>query len=135
MAPTSREVERCKADSPGLARKEVAAHLLAYNLIRGIMAEAARGEGIASRRLSLKGPLHTGRQSGAVHLDDPQRIERDLPRLVSLIGRKHVGDRPDRYQRRAVKRQPKPYPFLRMTRKREGRGSKGSDPLERSLTL
>jgi hypothetical protein len=38
--------------------------------------------------------------------------------LVSLIGKKRVGDRPDRYEPRAVKRRPKPYPLLRMTRKK-----------------
>ena len=48
--------------SPEMVRKEVAAHLLAYNLIRGVMAEAARGEGIEPRRLSFKGSLHTVRE-------------------------------------------------------------------------
>jgi Transposase DDE domain len=104
--------------SPEMVRKEVAAHLLAYNLIRGVMAEAARGEGIRPRRLSFKGSLHTVREFEASHLYDPGRIERDLPRLVSLIGRKRVGDRPDRYEPRAVKRRPKPHPLLRMPRRK-----------------
>ena len=104
--------------SPEMVRKEVAAHLLAYNLIRGIMAEAARVEGIAPRRLSLKGSLHTVREFEAAHLYDPERIERDLPRLVGLIGKKRVGDRPDRYEPRAVKRRPKPHPLLRMPRRK-----------------
>jgi hypothetical protein len=105
-----------RAKSPGMVRKEVAAHLLAYNLIRGVMAAAARGGGIEPRRLSFKGALHTVREFEASHLYDPGRIERDLPRLVSLIGKKRVGDRPDRYEPRAVKRRPKPHPLLRMTR-------------------
>jgi hypothetical protein len=104
--------------SPEMVRKEVAAHLLAYNLIRGVMAEAARVEGIKPRRLSFKGSLHTMREFEASHLYDPDRIERDLPRLVSLIGRKRVGDRPDRYEPRAVKRRPKPHPLLRMPRRK-----------------
>jgi putative transposase len=104
--------------SPEMVRKEVAAHLLAYNLIRGIMAEAARCEGIKPRRLSFKGSLHTVREFEASHLYESERIERDLPRLVSLIGRKRVGDRPDRYEPRAVKRRPKPHPLLRMPRRK-----------------
>jgi hypothetical protein len=104
--------------SPEMVRKEVAAHLLASNLIRGVMAEAARGEGIEPRRLSFKGSLHTVREFEASHLYDPERIERDLPRLVGLIGRKRVGDRPDRYEPRAVKRRPKPHPLLRMPRRK-----------------
>jgi putative transposase len=111
-------MEMLRAKSPEMVRKEVAAHLLAYNLIRGIMAAAARREGIKPRRLSFKGSLHTVREFEAVHLYDPERIERDLPRLVSLIGKKRVGDRPDRYEPRAVKRRPKPHPLLRMTRKK-----------------
>jgi putative transposase len=104
--------------SPEMVRKEVAVHLLAYNLIRGVMAEAARVGRIAPRRLSFKGSLHTVREFEASHLYDPERIERDLPHLVSLIGKKRVGDRPDRYEPRAVKRRPKPHPLLRMTGKR-----------------
>jgi DDE family transposase len=115
---TDMHMEMLRTRSPELVRKEVAMHLLAYNLIRGVMAEAARGEGIKPRRLSFKGSLHTVREFEAVHLYDPERIERDLPRLVWLIGKKRVGDRPDRYEPRAVKKRPKPHPLLRMTRKK-----------------
>jgi hypothetical protein len=115
---TSMHMEMLRTKTPELVRKEVAAHLLAYNLIRGIMAEAARGEGIKPRSVSFKGAQHTVREFEAVHLYDPERIGRDLPRLVSLIGRKRVGDRPDRYEPRAVKRRPKPHPLLRMPRRK-----------------
>jgi DDE family transposase len=115
---THMHMEMLRTRSPEMVRKEVAAHLLAYNLIRGVMAEAARGEGIKPRAVSFKGAQHTVREFEAAHLYDAERIERDLPRLVSLIGKKQVGDRPDRYEPRAVKRRPKPYPLLRMTRKR-----------------
>lgn len=115
---THMHMEMLRTKSPEMVRKEVAAHLLAYNLIRGVMAEAARRRRIEPRRLSFKGALHTVREFEAAHLYDPSRIGRDLPRLASLIGKKRVGDRPDRYEPRAVKRRPKPYPLLRMPRKR-----------------
>ena len=83
-----------------------------------MMAEAARVEGVKPRRLSFKGALHTVRAFEEAHLYDPERIERDLPRLLELIGRKRVGDRPDRYEPRAVKRRPKPHPLLRMPRRK-----------------
>ena len=38
-----------------MVRKEIWAHLLAYNLIRGVMAEAARRHGLPPRRLSFQG--------------------------------------------------------------------------------
>ena len=115
---TDMQMEMLRTKSPEMVRKEVAAHLVAYNLIRGVMAEAARGEGIKPRTVSFKGAQHTVREFEAVHLYDPERIASDLPRLVSLIGKKRVGDRPDRYEPRAVKRRPKPHPLLRMPRKK-----------------
>ena len=47
------DVLRCK--SPEMVRKEFWAHLLASNLIRGMMAEAARRHGLSARRLSFQG--------------------------------------------------------------------------------
>jgi putative transposase len=110
-------MEMLRTRSPEMVRKEVAMHLLAYNLIRGIMAEAARAQQIKPRTISFTGSLHTVRGFEASHLYDPERIEVDLPRLLELIGQKRVGDRPDRYEPRAVKRRPKPYPRLTMPRK------------------
>jgi putative transposase len=65
---TDMHMEILRTKSPEMVRKEVAAHLLAYNLIRGVMAEAARVGGIEPRRLSFKGSLHTVRGFEAVHL-------------------------------------------------------------------
>ncbi len=114
---TEMRMEALRTKSPELVRKEVAVHLLAYNLIRGIMAEAARVEKIKPRGLSFKGALHTARAFEQGHLYHPSRIEADLPRLLELVGKKRVGDRPDRYEPRAVKRRPKPHPLLTMSRK------------------
>src|SRR5437588_9466456 len=111
-------MEVLRAKSPAMVRKEVAVHLLAYNLIRGIMAEAGRAGGVKPRRLSFKGALHTVRAFEEGHLYDPVRIAADLPRLLELVVQKRVGDRPDRYEPRAVKRRPKPHPLLRMPRKK-----------------
>ncbi len=114
---TQMQMEMLRTKSPVMVRKEVAVHLLAYNLIRGIMAEAARVGEIQPRRLSFTGALHTVRSFEEGHLYDPTRIASDLPRLLELIGRKRVGDRPDRYEPRAVKRRPKPYPRLNIPRR------------------
>jgi Transposase DDE domain len=111
------QMEMLRTKSPEMVSKEVAVHLLAYNLIRGIMAEAARAAEVKPRQLSFAGAQHTIRAFEAVHLYDPVRIAADFPRLLELIGEKRVGDRPDRYEPRAVKRRPKPHPLLRMPRK------------------
>lgn len=110
-----------RTKSPEMVRKEIAAHLTAYNLIRGLMAEAARIEKIKPRALSFMGTVHTVRAFEEAHLYDPARIEADLPRLMELIGEKRVEHRPDRYEPRAVKRRPKPHPRLTMPRKKAKR--------------
>ena len=114
---TEMRMEVLRTRSPEMVRKEIAAHLVAYNLIRGIMAEAARVEEIKPRALSFKGSLHTVRAFEQGHLYDPSRIEADLPRLLKLVGQKRLSGRPDRYEPRAVKRRPKPHPLLTMPRK------------------
>jgi hypothetical protein len=106
-----------RTKTPEMVGKEVALHLLAYNLIRGIMAEAARADQVAPRRLSFAGALHTVRAFEEAHLYDPVRIRADFARLLEVIARKKkVGGRPDRYEPRAVKRRPKPHPLLTMPR-------------------
>lgn len=110
-------MEMLRTKSPEMTRKEVAMHLLAYNLIRRIMAEAARVEEIKPRMIGFTGSLPTVRAFEEIHLHDLVRIEADLPRLLELIGKKRVGDRPDRHEPRAVKRRPKPHPLLKVPRK------------------
>ena len=51
------DVLRCK--SPEMVEKEIWMHLLAYNLIRGVMAQAAEAHGEQPRHLSFKGALQT----------------------------------------------------------------------------
>lgn len=113
---THMNMEMLRTKSPEMARKEVAAHLLGYNLIRGLMAEAARAATIRPRQLSFCGAWREARSFEQTHLYDAARIAADLPRLLELIARKRINDRPDRSEPRAVKRRPKPHPLLRMPR-------------------
>ena len=114
---TVMQMEMLRTKTPEMVRKEIGMYFLAYNLIRGIMAEAARVAKIEPRKLSFKGALHTVRAFEEGHLYEAARIEANLPRLVKLISKKRVGDRPDRYDPRAVKRRPKPHPLLGMPRR------------------
>ena len=113
---TMMRMEVLRGQSPEMVRKEVAVHLLAYNLIRGLMAEAARASEVKPRQLSFKGAQQTIRSFEEVHLYDPRRIKADLPRLLHLISRKRVGKRPDRYEPRAIKRRPRPHRLLQIPR-------------------
>jgi IS4 transposase len=49
------DVLRCQ--SPEMVMKEIAAHLLAYNLVRAVMAQAACLANLLPRQLSFKGAL------------------------------------------------------------------------------
>jgi hypothetical protein len=100
------DVLRCK--TPEMVRKEIWAHLLAYNLLRTVMAVAAAGAGIEPRRLSFQG----ARQ--AVTAFAP-KIEAARPKeraglfdaLLKAIAYHRVGGRPGRWEPRARKRRPR----------------------------
>ena len=49
------DVLRCKSPDP--VDKEIWVHMLAYNILRGLMATAAAKSGAAPRELSFKGTL------------------------------------------------------------------------------
>jgi hypothetical protein len=68
-----------------MVRKEVAIHLLASSLIRGIMAEAARVGDAEPRALSFKRSLHAVRSFEAEHLYD--RADRGGPAAVAGLDR------------------------------------------------
>ncbi len=108
-------VLRCK--TPAMVRKEIWVHLLAYNLVRTAMAEAAAAAGIEPREISFAGAVQSIVAFAPVmELAD----ERDLPRLervlLRAIARHRVGDRPDRCEPRAVKRRAKPIALLTVPR-------------------
>jgi hypothetical protein len=109
---------RCK--TPDLVRKEIWAHLLAYKLIRGVMAEAARRHGVQPRQISLEGARQT---LDAFRAEIQMAKVEDQPRIRSLILRTisyhRVGDRPDHVEPRVVKRRPKPYPRMQVPRDRQ----------------
>jgi putative transposase len=104
---------RCK--KPERVRNEFWTHLLGYNLIRGVMASAALSSGRSPWEISFKGALQT--------------LSHFLPMLMSRIPSGNwctalltamtthiVGNRPDRFEPRRVKRRPKPYPLLQKDR-------------------
>jgi hypothetical protein len=93
-----------------MCEKELWVYLLAYNLIRWLMAEAALQADVLPRQLSFKHTLQiwvawTQRQFLCT-------ADEDTATLLVLIAQIRVADRPGRIEPRAVKRRPKPYPRL-----------------------
>jgi hypothetical protein len=104
----------CK--SPEMCEKEMWVYLLAYNLIRLLMAEAALQAGVLPRQLSFKHTLQIWiAWSQRQFLSDAKD---DTATLFLLIAQLRVGERPGRVEPRAVKRRPKPYPRLNKPREK-----------------
>jgi hypothetical protein len=108
------DILRCK--TPELVRKELWTHILAYNLIRTILAQAASKHGIEPRSISFKGAVQTleAFQPVIALLGEHDAAFRSLlyEQLLDAIASHRVADRPDRYEPRRKKRRPKPYDRL-----------------------
>jgi hypothetical protein len=112
-------MEMLRCQTPAMARKEVWMHLLAYNLIRKVQAQAALARGITPRSLSFAGALQALEAFRWVlalaHADRPHL----LSCLFAVVGHHRVGDRPDRCEPRKVKRRWKTYGLLQRPRAEE----------------
>lgn len=116
---TTLGLEQLRCQSPAMARKELLAGLIAYNLIRSVMAEAARSYDAELERLSFKGTVDALRQYSAVMAQArTSRLKRKLwLDLLRTVARDPVPLRPGRTEPRAVKRRPKPFPLLNRPRR------------------
>jgi Transposase DDE domain len=105
---------RCK--TPELVRKEVWTHILAYNLIRTIMAQAATRHNIEPRTISFKGAIQTLEAfQPVIALQGQQDSKWRLhlyQQLLDAVSVHRVADRPDRFEPRLKKRRPKRYCYL-----------------------
>ena len=104
------EVLRCL--TPRMVEKELWVHLLGYNLIRLLMAQAAMDAGVHPRQLSFKHTVQLWVEWSAHRVD----LATDPDTFFRLIAQPMVGNRPGRIEPRARKRRPKPYPWLKMPR-------------------
>jgi hypothetical protein len=105
---------RCK--TPELVRKEVGAHVLAYNLIRTVMAQAAARHDVPPRSLSFTGAKQTLEAfqpllEGQAARDAADRL-RLCHGLLDALASHRVADRPDRYEPRLKKRRRNNYDWL-----------------------
>ncbi|HSW01514.1 MAG TPA: hypothetical protein VLI39_15190 [Sedimentisphaerales bacterium] len=87
-------------------------HLLAYNLIRTLMAQAAVTAGVCPRDLSFKGTLQTRVVFAAAGWACPARRNELYAAVLRAVATHRVNNRPDRVEPRAVKRRPKKQVYL-----------------------
>ena len=109
------DVLRCL--SPEMVTKEVWAHLLAYNLLRGLMARAAEEGGLLPLQISFKGALQVVNALAVVlWTAAAAELVEIMRRLREAMRSQRVADRPNRCEPRARKRRPKHYPLLNESR-------------------
>ncbi len=110
---------RCK--TPELVRKEIWTHVLAYNLIRTIMAQAASQHCISPRSVSFKATIQILEAFQPVIAHQGhwgiQHRQKLYQQLLKAIATHRVADRPDRFEPRMTKRRPKNYNRLTRPRK------------------
>ena len=111
------DVLRCK--SPAMIVKEVQMFVIAYNLVRIVMVEAAVRNKADICRLSFAGTLSAIRQwSPKIAREKSPAARRKLYTLMlAAIAKDLLPDRPNRTEPRAVKRRTKGYPLLNKPRK------------------
>jgi hypothetical protein len=100
-------------ESPAMVRKELWMHLLAYNLIRVRMAQAAALHGATPRTLSFTAArdlLHSFAPYLGSSLGDEHRTIEAA--LLEAIAHDRVGMRPGRKEPRAIKKRAKSYSWL-----------------------
>ncbi len=98
--------------TPQMNDKPLWVHLLAYNVIRLLMAQAACDANVDPRSLSFKHTVQLWTEwttRGLCTANDRQR-------LFASIAQCKVGHRPGRIEPRMRKRRPKSYPWLKMSR-------------------
>jgi len=105
------DILRCK--TPELVRKEIWVHILAYNLIRTLIAQAANKHHIEPRTISFKGAIQTleAFQPLIATQGDHDRSRRQYlyQKLLDAVATHRVADRPDRFEPRQRKRRQKKY--------------------------
>ena len=112
------DVLRCQTAE--MVRKEIWMHALAYNLLRSRMCSVAERQGCSVREISFKASQQLLQ---AFHhqllVATCAALSRLCETLFQALRVHRVGDRPDRYEPRKRKRDPKRYPPMKLTRPEE----------------
>ena len=111
------QMDVLRGKTPEMVRKELWMYMLAYNLIRVVMAKAAASAGLLPRTLRVTGALQAVNIFGFALLFAATKARAPLlEACYSTLVTHRVGQRPDRIEPRAVKRRPKPHALLTIPR-------------------
>jgi hypothetical protein len=106
---------RCR--TPFMVEKELWVHFLGYNLLRKASCQAALLRDVHPREMSFTATQQTiNAARSQLTLASPAERVRQGQLLLIALGKERVGNRPDRYEPRLVKKRPKQYKHLREPR-------------------
>lgn len=108
------EILRCK--SVDMVHKELWAHILAYNCLKSVAASAAKKHDVKPRQISFKGTVQTILAFAPALQVQTEGQHQLLDAMLLAIASPGVGNRPGRWEPRAVKRRPKPQRLLTVPR-------------------
>lgn len=110
---TTLKMEMIQAQSPEMVRKEIYVHLMAYNLLRYLMWQAAVTKGDNPLRLSVQGTRQSFNQYRDLLADaGKRRCGRYGLLLLDMVAKTVVSLRPNRHEPRKRKRRPKAFPLM-----------------------
>jgi hypothetical protein len=109
------DILRCK--TPEMVQKEIWVYLLAYNLLRTVMAVAASASDVEPRKISFKGAKQTLTAfAPKLEAARPEQRAGLVEAMLKAVAYHRVGNRPGRWEPRARKRRPKPSKRLNQPR-------------------
>ncbi len=108
----------CK--TPAMIHKEIWVHLLGYNLVRKVAAQAAWENNLCPRQISFAGTAQILEQFASLLLGSPldQRAGH-CHNLFAAVASHRVRNRPGRFEPRRLKRRIDKYPMMRYPRPQE----------------
>ena len=110
------DILRCK--TPEMVQKEIWVYLLAYNLLRTVMAVAANESNVEPRAISFKGAKQALTAfAPKLEAARPDQRAELVDAMLTAVAYHRVGNRPGRWEPRARKRRPKPTKRLNQPRR------------------
>jgi hypothetical protein len=117
---THMNMDKLSSETPSMVRKEIAIHLLAYNIIREMMVDGCINGDARPTQISFKGTVQLFNQCNPHFITIPKDKKQTIYlKMLNLMFKNEVGNRPGRVEPRAVRKKTQAYPILKKPRKVE----------------
>ncbi|WP_259633597.1 IS4 family transposase [Stieleria sedimenti] len=113
---THMQMEHLRCKSPAMVRKEIYAHMIAYNLIRDLIVRTSIIYDVSPKSLSHKGTVQALNAFAQSLHAGSDRINALEAALYESIMEHPIGDRKPRIHPREIKRRPKSYKLMQKPR-------------------